>query len=97
MLYHHLHCPILNSRPVTVGQIKVLPGCKKDKYPRYSGISSQSVFFTWPWQFVSLDFIANKIGPEGFPGGAVDQSLPDNAGDTGSIPGLGGSHMPWSN
>ena len=24
-------------------------------------------------------------------------SLPANAGDTGSSPGLGGSHMPWSN
>ena len=30
---------------------------------------------------------------EGFPGGAVVESLPANAGDTGSGPGLGGSHM----
>ena len=30
---------------------------------------------------------------EGFPGGAVVESLPANAGDTGSIPGLGISHM----
>ena len=30
----------------------------------------------------------------GFPGGAVVESLPANAGDTGSSPGLGGSHMP---
>ena len=29
----------------------------------------------------------------GFPGGAVVESLPANAGDTGSSPGLGGSHM----
>ena len=33
---------------------------------------------------------------EGFPGGAVVGSLPAGAGDTGSSPGLGGSHMPWS-
>ena len=33
----------------------------------------------------------------GFPGGAVVESLPDNAGDMGSSPGLGGSHMPQSN
>ena len=33
----------------------------------------------------------------GFPGGAVVESLPANAGDTGSSPGLGGSRMPWSN
>ena len=33
----------------------------------------------------------------GFPGGAVVENLPANAGDTGSSPGLGGSHMPRSN
>ena len=33
----------------------------------------------------------------GFPGGAVVENLPANAGDTGSSPGLGGSHVPWSN
>ena len=35
--------------------------------------------------------------PGGFLGGAVVGSLPANAGDTGSSPGLGGSHMPRSN
>ena len=29
----------------------------------------------------------------GFPGGTVVESLPANAGDTGSSPGLGRSHM----
>ena len=33
---------------------------------------------------------------QGFPGGAVVESLPADAGDTGSSPGLGGSHMPRS-
>ena len=33
----------------------------------------------------------------GFPGGAVVESLPANAGDTGSSPGLGRSHMLRSN
>ena len=33
---------------------------------------------------------------QGFPGGAVVENLPANAGDTGSSPGLGGSHMPRS-
>ena len=32
----------------------------------------------------------------GFPGGAVVEGLPANAGDTGSSPGLGGSRMPRS-
>ena len=35
--------------------------------------------------------------PQGFPGGAVVESLPAGAGDTGSGPGLGGSRMPRSN
>ena len=33
----------------------------------------------------------------GFPGGTVVESLPANARDMGSSPGLGRSHMPWSN
>ena len=33
----------------------------------------------------------------GFPGGAVVESPPASAGDTGSSPGLGRSHMPRSN
>ena len=33
----------------------------------------------------------------GFPGGAVVENLPANAGETGSSPGLGRSHMPRSN
>ena len=35
--------------------------------------------------------------PRGFPGGAVIKNLPANAADTGSSPGPGRSHMPWSN
>ena len=38
-----------------------------------------------------------KAAREGFPGGAVVQNPPANAGDTGSSPGLGRSHMPPSN
>ena len=38
-----------------------------------------------------------KKDKEGFPGGAVVENLPANAGDTGSSPGLGRSHMPQSN
>ena len=38
-----------------------------------------------------------KAARKGFPGGAVVENLPANAGDTGSSPGLGRSHMPRSN
>ena len=34
---------------------------------------------------------------EGFLGGAVVKNLPASAGDIGSSPGPGRSHMPWSN
>ena len=39
----------------------------------------------------------SKYDERGFPGGAVVENLPANAGDTGSSPGLGRSHMPRSN
>ena len=39
----------------------------------------------------------NSNSVPGFPGGAVVENLPADAGDTGSSPGLGGSHMPRSN
>ena len=32
----------------------------------------------------------------GFPDGSVGQNLPTNAGEAGSIPGPGRSHVPWS-
>ena len=41
--------------------------------------------------------ICFKIICEGFPGGAVVKNPPANAGDTGSSPGRGRSHMPRSN
>ena len=34
---------------------------------------------------------------EGFPGGSVVKNLPASAGDTGSFPDPGRSHMPQSN
>ena len=39
----------------------------------------------------------SKQWRQGFPGGAVVENLPANAGHTGSSPGLGRSHMPRSN
>ena len=42
-----------------------------------------------------FDISKNKF--TGFPGGAVVENPPAKAGDTGSIPGPGRSHMPRSN
>ena len=41
--------------------------------------------------------LSKESSHRGFPGGAVVENLPINAGDTGSSPGLGRSHMPRSN
>ena len=48
---------------------------------------------------VTYHFIQNQLKSLllGFPGGAVVENLPASAGDTGSSPGLGRSHMPRSN
>ena len=45
--------------------------------------------------FYASKYTTKKL--RGFPGGAGVENLPANAGDTGSSPGLGRSHMPWSN
>ena len=55
------------------------------------------LFFTCHLSIPILESIRLKTGHWGFPGGAVVENLPANAGDTGSSPGLGGSHMPRSN
>ena len=47
--------------------------------------------------WISLDQIWMKTFYWDFPGGAVVNNPPANAGDTGSSPGLGRSHMLWSN
>ena len=38
-----------------------------------------------------------KLQQQGFPGGSVVKNPPANAGDMGSIPDPGRSHVPWSN
>ena len=40
---------------------------------------------------------SGRKASQDFPGGPGVKSLPANAGNTSSIPGLGGSHMPQSN
>ena len=42
-------------------------------------------------------YVESKILHRGFPGGAVVENLPANAGDAGLSPGPGRSHMPRSN
>ena len=42
-------------------------------------------------------FLCSRMPIRGFPGGAVVENPPANAGDMGLSPGLGRSHMPQSN
>ena len=64
----------------------------------------------WSWDFVCwkisdyrFNFHACDVSVKifcfflDFPGGPVVKNPPANAGDTGSIPGRGRFHMPWSN
>ena len=54
------------------------------------------VVLLWVIVLYSCDYkLKSKL--KGFPGGAVVENLPANAGDTGSSPGLGRSHMLRSN
>ena len=48
-------------------------------------------------QEMGLSIKASESSERDFPGGSVVKNLPANAEDTGSIPGLGRSHMPESN
>ena len=50
----------------------------------------------WIAILISYKIHFKKVYSWGFPGGTVVENLPANAGDTGSSPGLGRSHMPRS-
>ena len=50
---------------------------------------------TFSHQMIKL--LGSNIQHGDFPGGAVVKNLPANAGDMGSSPRLGRSHMPRSN
>ena len=56
---------------------------------RDTGIGLEHIFL-WDTVYPITDTKKEVLG---FPGGAVVGNLPANAGDMGSSPGLGGSHM----
>ena len=51
------------------------------------------------WYIYTMEYYSAVKGNEieGFPGGAVVKNLPANAGETGSSPGPGRSHVLQSN
>ena len=65
--------------------------CQLNKQRKvYIGSCKTTFISVWSSLFQNLIF-------QGFPGGSVIKNPPGNAGDTGSIPGLGISHMLRSN
>ena len=73
---------------------------RRDAAPRAQPVCAMS---SVPADFMILrccETLSNfilKTATTGFPGGAVVENLPANAGDPGSSPGLGRSPMPRSN
>ena len=68
--------------------------CIKKKSPNYWLINNVVLKEDKP-EIILRPLVKSMYG--GFPGGAVAESLPANAGDTGSSPGLGRSHVPRGN
>ena len=82
------HCPAHSPAPsLTSTQ------CVKDKpHPRTSAHEHMLRDTAYTYCFHKV-----KKRGGGFLGGSVVKNLPANAGDTGSIPGPGRSHVPWGN
>ena len=70
-----------------------------DIYRTLQAVTVENTFFASAHNTFSKtdQILGHKISLRGFPGGAVVENLPANAGDMGSSPGLGGSHVPRSN
>ena len=65
--------------------------CQLNKQRKvYIGLCKTTLISVWSSLFLNLIF-------QGFPGGSVIKNPPANAGNTGSTPGLGRSHLLRSN
>ena len=100
-------------RSVVFGQgLQLLAVTKKQGIRRGSELNESCIQSQNAWDRLTLwgapatkqvsnskpaDTHRSKCQRRGFPGGAVVKNPPVNAGDPGSSPGLGRSHMPRSN
>ena len=78
----------------------LLPPAQLAWFPQWGLTDVTGPRTTGPFSVLSLTSHSQsirRIRPRGFPGGAADKNLLVAAGDSGSIPGGGGAHVPWSN
>ena len=66
-------------------------------YSTYRFLSELTTWWTYAPEHSPLLFIMLKMQKLDVPGGSVVKNLPANTGNTGSIPGMGRSHVLWSN
>ena len=80
-------------------QENIILNLKSHTQPNYqSGMWQNKDILRHAWsQKIYLPWTFLKNPSRDFPGGTVVKNLPANAGDTGSSPGPGRSHMPWGN
>ena len=60
----------------------------------FASLASEDCHCPWSHSKEGIDTKFKDRFVWGFPGGSVVKNLPVNAGDTGSIPDLGRSHVP---
>ena len=84
---------MVENLPANAGDTGSSPGLGRCHMPRSSWAHEPQLLSLRVWSLCS----ATREAARGFPGGAVVENLPANAGDTGSSPSLGRSHMPRSN
>ena len=107
---HELHVP--KKRKMDPGvQLAISTTLAKDQisvFDQWHQVKKDSkrlteIFSCYPaiWHYASTENghlpMLLRLKVPAFPGGAVVENLPANAGDTVSSPGLGRSHMPRSN
>ena len=71
--------------------------CRDDMIQKIIYLWKKNINIVYMLNFCLCGQTCVKYAYRGFPGGTVVENLPVNAGDTGSSPGLGRSHMPRSN
>ena len=87
-----------NKTPRNIFEYAPFTMCQRFYQFIFQLVVQKRFFLSFPFFYFLWNSISVLRPPElGFPGGAVVENLPANAGDTGSSPGLGGSHMPRSN